>query len=207
MNFAATRLMPKSLIKIEWHEPIDMFVSSETSLTCSGVRHALRRSHLLGLLRTFCTTDKRFFGPRARCATSVNVDESGLTPLVFGKVMMTVLDTATTLHASPEKRGMVLSDPMKIPVEQRKGYLGILKVLENSSKHLEVDSFISESLKVNRLMIVITGSVIIIVERAIQTLKYLLRKIDKGDWSTRLARPLCIEYIPAGGADDSSGWQ
>ncbi|UYV84464.1 PTPRZ1 [Cordylochernes scorpioides] len=30
---------------------------------CSGVRHALRRSHLLGLLRTFCTTDKRCFGP------------------------------------------------------------------------------------------------------------------------------------------------
>ncbi|UYV78767.1 hypothetical protein LAZ67_16002685 [Cordylochernes scorpioides] len=77
--------MPKSLIKIEWHEPIDMFRSSATSLTviqrlaniifstslifrlllkCSGVRHAFRRSHLLGLLRTFCTTDKRCFGPR-----------------------------------------------------------------------------------------------------------------------------------------------
>ncbi|UYV82772.1 TIGD6 [Cordylochernes scorpioides] len=63
-NFAATRLMPKSLIKIEWHEPIDMFRSSATSLMCSGVRHALRRSHLLSLLRTFCTTDKRCFGPR-----------------------------------------------------------------------------------------------------------------------------------------------
>ncbi|UYV74007.1 hypothetical protein LAZ67_11001800, partial [Cordylochernes scorpioides] len=35
----------------------------DTSL-CSGIRHALRRSHLLGLLRTFCTTDKRCFGPR-----------------------------------------------------------------------------------------------------------------------------------------------
>ncbi|UYV82045.1 PGBD5 [Cordylochernes scorpioides] len=65
-NFAATRLMPKSLIKIEWHEPIDMFRSSANSLTCSGVRHALRRSHLLGHLRTFCTTDKRCFSPSSR---------------------------------------------------------------------------------------------------------------------------------------------
>ncbi|UYV82044.1 PGBD5 [Cordylochernes scorpioides] len=86
-NFAATRLMPKSLIKIEWHEPIDMFRSSANSLTvirrlaniifstslifssvlkCSGVRHSLRRSHLLGHLRTFCTTDKRCFSPSSR---------------------------------------------------------------------------------------------------------------------------------------------
>ncbi|UYV83245.1 exc-4 [Cordylochernes scorpioides] len=62
-EFRGDRLMPKSLIKIEWHEPINMFRSSATSLTCSGVRHDLRRSHLLGLLRTFCTTDKRCFGP------------------------------------------------------------------------------------------------------------------------------------------------
>ncbi|UYV84688.1 hypothetical protein LAZ67_X003097 [Cordylochernes scorpioides] len=34
---------------------------------CSGVRHALRRPHLLGLLRTFCTTDKRCFGPSVIC--------------------------------------------------------------------------------------------------------------------------------------------
>ena len=31
-NFAATRVKPKSLVKIEWHEPIDMFRSSATSL-------------------------------------------------------------------------------------------------------------------------------------------------------------------------------
>ncbi|UYV64978.1 hypothetical protein LAZ67_3002632 [Cordylochernes scorpioides] len=33
---------------------------------CSGVRQALRRSHLLCLLRTFCTTDKLCFGPRKK---------------------------------------------------------------------------------------------------------------------------------------------
>ena len=32
-NFAATRLMPKLLVKIEWHEPIYMFRSSANSLT------------------------------------------------------------------------------------------------------------------------------------------------------------------------------
>jgi hypothetical protein len=32
-NFAATRLMPKLSIKIEWHEPIDVPRSSEISLT------------------------------------------------------------------------------------------------------------------------------------------------------------------------------
>ena len=31
-NFASTRAMPKSLVKIEWHEPIDIFRSSATSL-------------------------------------------------------------------------------------------------------------------------------------------------------------------------------
>ncbi|UYV66892.1 hypothetical protein LAZ67_4003248 [Cordylochernes scorpioides] len=42
----------------------DCFAQIAHNLQCSGVRHALRRSHLLGLLRTFCTTDKRCFGPR-----------------------------------------------------------------------------------------------------------------------------------------------
>ncbi|UYV76065.1 hypothetical protein LAZ67_13002368 [Cordylochernes scorpioides] len=42
----------------------DCFAQIAHNLQCSGVRHALRRSHLLGLLRKFCTTDKRCFSPR-----------------------------------------------------------------------------------------------------------------------------------------------
>ncbi|UYV62858.1 hypothetical protein LAZ67_2002168 [Cordylochernes scorpioides] len=43
-----------------------MSIGTKRKSGCSGVRHALCRSHLLGLLRTFCTTDKRCFGPSER---------------------------------------------------------------------------------------------------------------------------------------------